>query len=329
MKNNSTVKFNRNYILVLIYAVFALSEILLYWIFHGQENEAVEIYNYVILYLVLPLGSLFISYMFTIEEAPKGAKMWLPLAFGGAIALTEYVSFTIGSLGDGGLPIPSIVLLLYGIFASLFGFSFAKKDRAENEKIERAKRKYQQERGLVQDGSEAEEPKQRITHEDDYNPSREFIPDEDDTWADEVIAREGFGELKVDYAEHDADFSIDSPDGEAAESTPEAVTEEVAEQDMDEDVSSEGEGAVDENTEEEATEEEEASDNNDDTLESSEDEAPEQQTEEVEGDSVDDEAEENADLEDVSDKENESESDEILSEDDKSDAEEEIAEGEQ
>ena len=327
MKNNSTVKFNRNHILILIYAVFALSEILLYWIFHGKENEVVEIYNYVILYLVLPLGSLFISYMLTIEEAPKGSKMLLPLAFGGAIALTEYVSFTIGNLGNGGLPIPSIVLLLYGIFASLFGFSFAKKDRAENEKIERAKRKYQQERGLVQDGSEAEEPKQRITHEDDYNPSKEFIPDEDDTWADEVIAREGFGELKVEYAEHDADFSIDSPDGGAAESTPEAVLEEVADQDMDEDVSYESDEAVNEEVEE-APETEEISDTDDDA-EPSEAEEPEQQAEEVEGDSTDDEAKENADAEDGSSEEYESESDETPSEDDESVVEEENVENEQ
>ncbi len=225
MKNNSSIKINRNHILILIYAIFALSEILIYWIFRGQGKEWVETYNHVILYLVLPLGSLFLSYMFTVDKAPKGLKMLIPLAFGVAISLTEYLSYSLGDILDGKPTIPSIILLLYGVFASLFGFTFAKQDRAENARIEKAKKK-QQAMCIVADEGEDEirEAAPKKSYEDDYNPGREFIPDDDDTWADEVIAKEGFGELKVEYAEHDADFSIDSPEGETVEDIVEEAT---------------------------------------------------------------------------------------------------------
>lgn len=182
-----------------IFGALALSAIIIFWI--DKDAEWVEVYQMAVRWLVLPICSLVASYVGTLKKAPKGL-MWLcPVAFGVGMSVVEWATY--GSF--------SIVLLVMGALASLFGFTFAKMDRAEKARAAKAEKI----RAAMESGEELE--KHEVKAEEDENPHPDFIPDEDDTWADEVIAKEGFGDIKVDYAESDPDFSIDAPDEAASE----------------------------------------------------------------------------------------------------------------
>ena len=176
-----------------IFGALALSAIIIFWA--CGDAEWVEVYQMAMRWLILPIAALVASYVGTLKKAPHGL-MWLcPVAFGVGISIVEWATY--GSF--------SIVLLIMGAGASLFGFTFAKMDRTEKAREARAAKK----RAAMEGASV--EPSETIAA-DEYNPGSDFIPDEDDTWADNVIAEEGFGEVKVDYAESDPDFSIDAPE---------------------------------------------------------------------------------------------------------------------
>lgn len=195
---NNTVKNKKNVPFIVFSAIFgalALSAVIIFWAW--KDAEWVEVYQMAMRWLVLPVCALVASYTGTIHKAPKGL-MWLcPIAFGLGISVVEWATY--GSF--------SVVLLFMGALASLFGFTFAKQDRAEKAKAAKAAKI----REAMECGEELIESK-----ESDVNggsdPHPDFIPDENDTWADEVIANEGFGDLKVDYAESDPDFTIDAPE---------------------------------------------------------------------------------------------------------------------
>ena len=193
MENRS--KKERNLPLIVFSAIFgvlALSAIILFHIL--PDAEWVKIYLVAMRWLVLPVCSLVASYTATINKAPKG-KMWLlPIIYGVGISLVEWATY--GTF--------SVALVVIGAFASLFGFTFAKMDRAE--KAREAKKNAK--KTIVE---EAPQPMAE-PRADEYNPGADFVPDENDTWADEVLAEEGYGDVKVDYAESDPDFSVDSPD---------------------------------------------------------------------------------------------------------------------
>ena len=188
---------NKNLPFIVFSAIFgalALSAIIVFWAF--KDAEWVEVYQMALRWLVLPICALVASYLGTLKVAPKGL-MWLcPVAFGLGISIVEWATYGFFS----------IVLLAVGALASLFGFTFAKMDRVEKAKEARAAK--------IHAAMEAADVSESLADDgnDEYVPHPDFIPDEDDTWADEVIAAEGFGEIKVDYAEPDPDFSIDAPD---------------------------------------------------------------------------------------------------------------------
>jgi hypothetical protein len=161
-----------------------------------QEAEWVKLYLVAMRWLVLPVLSLVVGYTATIDKAPKGWVWLAPVILGFGISLVERATY--GSF--------SIVLLGLGALAALFGFTFAKMDRKEKA---REARKAAKKAGAV--AEDMAKPKAAV-HDDEYNPGADFVPDDDDTWADEVLAEEGYGEIKVDYAESDPDFTIDSPD---------------------------------------------------------------------------------------------------------------------
>lgn len=198
MENRS--KKERNLPLIIFSAIFgvlALSAIVLFHIL--PDVEWVKIYLVAMRWLVLPVGALVASYSATIKKAPKGWMWLLPIAYGVGISLVEWATY--GTF--------SVALVVIGALASLFGFTFAKMDRRE--KAREAKKN-----GKKMIVEEAPQPKAE-PRADEYNPGEDFVPDENDTWADEVLAEEGYGDIKVDYAESDPDFSIDSPDESAAE----------------------------------------------------------------------------------------------------------------
>ena len=204
-------KKERNLPLIIFSSIFgalALSAVVIFRIW--PDLRWVKVYLIALRWLVLPFGAMVASYAATINKAPKG-KMWLlPMAFGVGISLVEWATY--GSF--------STVLVIVGALSSLFGFTYAKRDRIENAKAARAaKRRAEKKNG------EAVPEAVPQAHNDEYNPGEDFVPDEDDTWADEVLAKEGYGEIKVDYAESDPNFSIDSPD-EAVESESEVTASE-------------------------------------------------------------------------------------------------------
>jgi hypothetical protein len=177
-----------------IFGALALSAIVFFHLW--GEVEWVKLYLVAMRWLVLPILSLVVGYTATINKAPKGLIWLVPVILGFGISLVEWATY--GSF--------SIVLLGLGALAALFGFTFAKMDRKEKA---REARKAAKKAGAV--AEDMAKPKAAV-HDDEYNPGADFVPDDDDTWADEVLAEEGYGEIKVDYAESDPDFTIDSPD---------------------------------------------------------------------------------------------------------------------
>lgn len=177
-----------------IFGALALSAIVFFHLW--GDVEWVKLYLVAMRWLVLPILSLVVGYTATINKAPKGLIWLAPVVLGFGISLVEWATY--GSF--------SIVLLGLGALSALFGFTFAKMDRKEKA---REARKAAKKAGAV--AEDMAKPKAAV-HDDEYNPGADFVPDDDDTWADEVLAEEGYGEIKVDYAESDPDFTIDSPD---------------------------------------------------------------------------------------------------------------------
>jgi hypothetical protein len=177
-----------------IFGALALSAIVFFHLW--GEVEWVKLYLVAMRWLVLPILSLVVGYTATINKAPKGLIWLAPVILGFGISLVEWATY--GSF--------SIVLLGLGALAALFGFTFAKMDRKEKA---REARKAAKKAGAA--AEDTAKPKAAF-HDDEYNPGADFVPDDDDTWADEILAEEGYGEIKVDYAESDPDFTIDSPD---------------------------------------------------------------------------------------------------------------------
>ena len=177
-----------------IFGALALSAIVFFHLW--GDVEWVKLYLVAMRWLVLPILSLVVGYTATINKAPKGLIWLAPVILGFGISLVEWATY--GSF--------SIVLLGLGALAALFGFTFAKMDRKE--KAREARKAAKKAGAMAEDMAK---PKAAV-HDDEYNPGADFVPDDDDTWADEVLAEEGYGEIKVDYAESDPDFTIDSPD---------------------------------------------------------------------------------------------------------------------
>ena len=177
-----------------IFGALALSAIVFFHLW--GDVEWVKLYLVAMRWLVLPILSLVVGYTATINKAPKGLIWLAPVILGFGISLVEWATY--GSF--------SIVLLGLGALAALFGFTFAKMDRKE--KAREARKAAKKAGAMAEDMAK---PK-AVVHDDEYNPGADFVPDDDDTWADEVLAEEGYGEIKVDYAESDPDFTIDSPD---------------------------------------------------------------------------------------------------------------------
>ncbi len=209
MKNNPLSK-HRNLILFAVYAVLALSVVAVFWIWKDTpiKGELVaRIYTHAFLWIVLPLMSLSISYVIAFGKAPAKVKIFMPLIFGGSMAAVEYVTLCLEKIiaEENSLPILSLVV---GLVASFFGLVFGKIDRAAKDKEDGGADE------AISEAPKTESAPKAERKAEEYDPGDEFIPDEDDTWADEVLEREGFGELTVDYAEHDSDLSVDSPDGD-------------------------------------------------------------------------------------------------------------------
>jgi hypothetical protein len=177
-----------------IFGALALSAIVFFHLW--GDVEWVKLYLVAMRWLVLPILSLVVGYTATINKAPKGLIWLAPVILGFGISLVEWATY--GSF--------SIVLLGLGALAALFGFTFAKMDRKE--KAREARKAAKKAGAVAEDMAKPE----AAVHDDEYNPGADFVPDDDDTWADEVLAEEGYGEIKVDYAESDPDFTIDSPD---------------------------------------------------------------------------------------------------------------------
>lgn len=211
-----------------IFGALAVSAIIIYHV--DKDAEWVEIYQMAMRWLVLPICSLVASYMGTLKKEPKGLMWICPVAFGAGISIVEWATY--GSF--------SIVLLLMGALASLFGFTFAKMDRAEKARAAKAAKIR-----VAMESVEKPEESGAEASSEDGNPHSDFIPDEDDTWADDVIAREGFGDVKVDYAESDPDFSIDAPEDLACDETLE-VQEDACEESVDADAAVEAEDPIEE-----------------------------------------------------------------------------------
>ena len=233
MEKKPLRKLTKHHVFMIIYGVIALSAVAVFWIF--KENPISTIYDMAVLWLALPIGSMVVSYSMSIERGPKGLTWLLPIVFGASMSAVEFLTLSMEEIVEGGEKMPSITLLLIGAFASLVGFTFAKQDRVEKERAERAKKKKEakaaakaeKKLGKAEEAIDAVEEKapEAVVREDDYNPGADFIPDENDTWADEVLEREGYGKEQVEYAASDADFSIDMPDGDAAENIAEDVVE--------------------------------------------------------------------------------------------------------
>ena len=196
MENKTQVK-KINLPFVVFSSIFLALAISAIAFFHlWGDVEWVKLYLVAMRWLILPVLSLVVGYTATINKAPKGLIWLTPLALGFGISLVEWATY--GSF--------SIVLLGLGALAALFGFTFAKMDRKE--KAREAKKAAKKAGVVAEEVREVE----TVARDDEYNPGADYVPDENDTWADEVLAEEGYGEVKVDYAEPDPDFSIDSPD---------------------------------------------------------------------------------------------------------------------
>ena len=231
MENKALRKLTKHHVFMIIYGVLALSAIAVFWIF--KDNPFSVLYVMAALWLVLPVGSMVVSYAMSAERGPKGLTWLLPVAFGATMCAVEFLTLSLAEIIEGGQKAPSITLMIVGAFASLIGFTFAKQDRVEKERAERARKK-KEAKAAAKAGkklSEAEDyhaneaqekAPETVAHEDDYNPSADFIPDENDTWADEVLEREGYGKEQVEYAESDPDFSIDLPEENGID-TPEEI----------------------------------------------------------------------------------------------------------
>lgn len=236
MEKKALRKLTKHHVFMIIYGVIALSAVAVFWIF--KDNPIATIYDMAVLWLALPVGSMIISYSMTAERGPKGLLWLLPLAFGAVMCAVEFLTLSLAQIVEGGTKMPSIALLFIGAFASLVGFTFAKQDRVEKERAERAKRKKEAKAAAKtdkkldkeKDAIDAVEEKapETVVHEDDYNPGADFIPDENDTWADEVLEREGYGKEQVEYATSDTDFSIDMSEEAAAPADADATEAEFA-----------------------------------------------------------------------------------------------------
>lgn len=304
MEKKALRKLTKHHVFMIIYGVIALSAVAVFWIF--KDNPIATIYDMAVLWLALPVGSMIISYSMTAERGPKGLLWLLPLAFGAVMCAVEFLTLSLAQIVEGGTKMPSIALLLIGAFASLVGFTFAKQDRVEKERAERAKRKKEakaaaktgKKLGKEKDAIDAVEEKapETVVHEDDYNPGADFIPDENDTWADEVLEREGYGKEQVEYATSDADFSIDMPEEAAAPADADATEVEAipAEETESAPVEAEETEATPEDIEEEIE--------NEEVLEESEDKEPASPSEGAEESADETVAEDVAEAEDVSEK---------------------------
>lgn len=236
MEKKALRKLTKHHVFMIIYSVIALSAVAVFWIF--KDNPIATIYDMAVLWLALPVGSMIISYSMTAERGPKGLIWLLPLAFGATMCAVEFLTLSLAEIVEGGAKMPSIALVLIGAFASLVGFTFAKQDRVEKERAERARKKKEakaaakaeKKLGKTEEAIDAVEEKapEAVAHEDDYNPGADFIPDENDTWADEVLEREGYGKEQVEYAASDADFSIDMPEETAVPAVEDATEVEAA-----------------------------------------------------------------------------------------------------
>ena len=232
-----------------VFGAFALSAIIVFW--GWKDAEWVKVYQMAMRWLVLPVFALVASYAGTIEKAPKGLMWSCPIVFGVAIALVEYLTYSLNDFYAGkDMGSLSVVLILIGALASLFGFTFAKMDRVEKAREARVAKKRAEK--AMMEKVEASAP---TISEYEYNPASEFIPDENDTWADEVLAKEGYGEVKVDYVEPDSDFSVDSPDEVLDEAAVENAEDEHIEESVEENSEDEH---VEDSTEEEVAEDTEA-----------------------------------------------------------------------
>ena len=304
MEKKALRKLTKHHVFMIIYGVIALSAVAVFWIF--KDNPIATIYDMAVLWLALPVGSMIISYSMTAERGPKGLLWLLPLAFGAVMCAVEFLTLSLAEIVEGGTKMPSIALLLIGAFASLVGFTFAKQDRVEKERAERAKRKKEakaaaktdKKLGKAKDAIDAVEEKapETVVHEDDYNPGADFIPDENDTWADEVLEREGYGKEQVEYATSDTDFSIDMPEEAAAPAVEDATEVEAV-------PAEETESAPVEAGETEATPEDiEKEIENEEVLEESEDKEPVAPSEGAEESADETVAEDVVEAEDVSEK---------------------------
>ena len=235
MEKKSLRKLTKHHVFMIIYGVLALSAIAVFWIF--KDDQFSVLYVMAALWLALPVGAMVISYSMTAERGPKGLTWLLPVAFGATMCAVEFLTLSLAEILEGGGRIPSITLLIIGVSASLIGFTFAKQDRVEKERAERARKK-KEAKAAKKEGKKLSEAKENsanvaqenapktVTHEDDYNPGTDFIPDENDTWADEVLEREGYGKEQVEYAEFDSDFSIDLPEENGIDTPDETEVEE-------------------------------------------------------------------------------------------------------
>lgn len=258
-----------------VFGVLALSAIVVFWAW--QDAEWVKVYQMAMRWLVLPICALVASYAGTLKKAPKGLVWSCPIAFGVAISLVEYLTYSLKDFYAGEeMGSLSVVLILIGALASLFGFTFAKMDRAEKARAARAAKKRDE-----KEGAEKIEDVKPAIPEYEYNPGSDFIPDENDTWAEKVLSEEGYGDVKVDYVESDPNFSIDSPDeavGEVEEPLDEHTEDEHVEETIAEEVAEDTEAGE----EEEATSDDELVDDgevsNEDVGEEDNSEKPESES---------------------------------------------------
>lgn len=286
MEKKPLRKLTKHHVFMIIYGVIALSAVAVFWIF--KENPISTIYDMAVLWLALPIGSMVVSYSMSIERGPKGLTWLLPIVFGASMSAVEFLTLSMEEIVEGGEKMPSITLLLIGAFASLVGFTFAKQDRVEKERAERARKKKEakaaakaeKKLGKAEEAINAVEEKapEAVVREDDYNPGADFIPDENDTWAAEVLEREGYGKEQVEYAASDADFSVDMPEDDESKELAENAVEPAEEVEKVAEFAEEAE-IEPENTEEfeAATEVEESSEDeeNEETHEVGEDEEAE------------------------------------------------------
>jgi hypothetical protein len=221
-----------------VFGALALSAVIVFWVW--QDAEWGKVYQMAMRWFMLPLCALVASYAGTIKKAPKG-RMWLcPVAFGAVISLVEYLTYSLKDFYiSNEMGSFSVVLVIIGALASLFGFTFAKMDRVEKAREARAA-----EKRAEKEGTEKIEDAKPAIPEYEYSPASDFIPDENDTLAGEVADEDGYGDIEVDCAESDPDFSVDSLD-EVVEEAEEALDEHIEDEHVEETIAEE----VEEDTE--------------------------------------------------------------------------------